>query len=168
MTIIRRDDFSNYIPHIVEELRTLYNEADGARRFFDWAAGRVNDAAETSIDRMAVVARTNRPETIKLARRLDELECGQFVSGRKGWKTRMNWSYSLRSLGEAAQGRKADLKEIGPEVTRDAADQQQMEAAAIVATDPADEGRFMIADAKRRLADTFGVSPEAIEITIRA
>jgi hypothetical protein len=154
--------------HTVDQVRAVYLEDDIAQRFFEWAAGRSYDAAETSIDRMAAMARADRWETIRLARRLDEIGCGKFVAGRKGWKSRMVWSFSLKSLGEAAQGKSTDLKELDPEVAEDAADQQQITAAGHSNAEPIDEGHFTIGEAKRRLAESLGINPEAIEITIRA
>jgi DNA-binding MurR/RpiR family transcriptional regulator len=154
--------------HIVDQVRALYLEDDLAQKLFDWAASRTHDAAQTSIDRMASKIQASRPEAIRLARKLDELGCGQFVQGRKGWKSRMKWSYSVKSLGAAAQGHVRNLEEVDLELAQDAEDQQQIAAAATFSFEELDEGHFTIAEAKRRLAENLGIDPDAIEITIRA
>ena len=145
-------------------LRKLYREDGAAKAVLDWAASRTNDAAETSLDRLMQMAQIGRSEAVELARTLDETGCGEFIVGRKGWKSRIRWTYSLRSLGSAAQGQTAELKEIDPEVAEDAVDQQQPPQPADV---PGDRG-LTIAEAKRGLATMFGVNPEAIEIIIRS
>ena len=150
---------------LVTELRKLYREDGAAKAVLDWAAGRTNDAAETSLDRLMQMAQIGRSEAVELARTLDEIGCGEFIVGRKGWKSCIRWTYSLRSLGWAAQGQTAELKEIDPEVAEDAVDQQQPPPAAADA--PGDRG-LTIAEAKRGLATMFGVSPEAIEIVVRS
>jgi hypothetical protein len=53
-------------------------------------------------------------------------------------------------------------------LAQDAENQQQIAAAAVAAETPPDDGRFTIADAKRRLAENLGIEPDSIEITIRA
>jgi hypothetical protein len=152
---------------IIDQLRALYSEDDVAERFFDWAAGRKNDATQTSVDRLSLMAQASRPETIRLARKLDEFGCGQFVQGRKGRRSRMIWSYSLKSMGLAAQGERDDLEEIDLELAQDAEDQQEIASTSVI-NEAVEDGRFTIAEAKRRLAETLGIEPEAIEITIRA
>ncbi|PZP44813.1 MAG: hypothetical protein DI601_11230 [Azospirillum brasilense] len=108
------------------------------------------------------VTHSSRSALIELARELGEIGCGEFIVGRKGWKSRIRWSYSLRSLGQAAQGQTSELVEIDPEVAEDAVDQLPPPVA-----DGTGERGLTIADAKRGLAATFGVSPEAIDIVIR-
>jgi len=55
-------------------------------------------------------------------------------------------------------------KKVDPEIADDAQDQQispsSVEESSIV-------GTFTIAEAKRRLAEAFGVSPDQIDITVR-
>jgi len=146
---------------LVLELRKLHKERDSARTLLDWAASRTNDAAETSVERLMQMARVGRPEAVELARVLEEIGCGEFIVGRKGWKSRMRWSYSLRSLGKAAQGQTAQLEDVDPELVEDAVDQPPP------TTGMGTERPLTIAEAKRRLAVSFGIHPEAIDIVIR-
>jgi len=147
---------------LVSELRNFYRDDEGGKALFDWAAGRTNDAAETSLERLMQVTQITRSEAVELARALNEIGCGDFLVGRKGWKSRIRWTYSLRSLGQAAQGHTTELKEVDPEVTGDAVDQQQP-----LANETRGERPLTIIEAKRGLAAMFGVNPEAIDIVIR-
>ncbi len=147
---------------LVTELRKLYREDGAARVLLDWAARRTNDAAETSLDRLMRVAQIGRSEAVELVRTLDEIGCGEFIVGRKGWKSRIRWSYSLVSLGLAAQGQTTELKLVDPELAEDAVDQQQP-----LTSDALGDRPLTIPEAKRALAATFSVSPESIDIIIR-
>jgi hypothetical protein len=148
---------------LVTELRRLYSEDDAAKRFWDWAAGRTNDAVETSVERLMQMAQIGRSEAVELARAFDEIGCGEFIVGRKGWKSRIRWARSLRSLGRAAQGKTAKVDEIDSEIAEDVVSQPPPPAGGELSA-----GRpLTIAEAKRGLAATFGVSPEAIDIIIR-
>jgi hypothetical protein len=147
---------------LMTELQELYQKDTAARTLLDWAAGRTNDAAETSIDRLMHVTGIGRSEAVELSRIFDEIGCGEFVIGRKGWKSRIRWQYSLINLGEAAQGRTTELKKADPELTADVVDQQQP-----LTSDAPSDRALTIAEAKRGLAAGFGVAPESIDITIR-
>ncbi|MCB1379812.1 MAG: hypothetical protein KDK89_15815 [Alphaproteobacteria bacterium] len=145
-------------------IRELYGDDEGAKAFFDWAAARRNDAAETSIDRVSQVANINRQEANRLLRSLSDAGCGEYIIGRKGWKTRIRWAYSLLSLGRAASGENVELQEVDPELEADVTDQ--------VASSPSGDStapqRLTIAEAKRGLAEAFGITADKIEIVIRA
>lgn len=145
-------------------IRSVYEEIEGGRIFLDWAAARTNDAAETSIDRMTQVADISRFQAIELAKALCAAGCGEYIIGRKGWKTRVRWSFSLRSIGKAATGETVELEELDPELVEDVSD--QLGGGSIDGGGTSQP--LSIAEAKRRLAETFGVLPEAIEITVRA
>lgn len=140
----------------VEGLQEMYASDPAARALFDWAAERKNDASETSISYMAQKAGTSEANATRLARRLDELECCQYIVGRRGGTSRVAWSYSLKSIGKAARGGKGKLDPLDPDLAAEAVE------------DRGGESTLTIAQAKKRLAATFGVSPDAIEITVRA
>ncbi len=145
---------SNFSDKIVRPLREMYKEP-GAKAFFDWAAGRERDAAQT---RIAVIAdRTGMAEheARDLVYRLEELKCCEFIVGRKGHPSRVRWDYSLIGMGQAARGDSNQVEEIDPEV--EGAD-----------ADLLTEMPLTIPEAKRRLAETFGVDPSAIEISVKA
>jgi hypothetical protein len=148
-----------------DALKELYEEDAGARRFFQWAAERQNDAAQTSIERVEQKAGVDRRKAIEMARQLEDLGCGRFVMGRRGAPSRIEWNVSLKSIGRAAIGQSVTLETVDPELVAETADltEAKKEESATL-----DTGTLSIAEAKRRLAASFGVPPEAIEITIRA
>lgn len=156
----------NIDDNVVIHIRDLYNEDEGARSFFEWAAGRQNDAAETTVDRICQKAGMDRGSAIQLVKTLSELDCGEFVVGRKGGKTRIRWHVSLSSLGQAAKGDLQKVAQVDPDLTEDVVDQQVVTTAPVV--ENSSETPLTITEAKRRLAEAFGVSPGAIEITIKA
>lgn len=96
----------------VKKLTGLYQEDEVARRLFDWLSERRKDITETSVDRASWMAQSQPYEIIRLFRELEEIGCGTFILGRKGWKTRFRWNYSVRSLGETAKGQTAKLADI--------------------------------------------------------
>jgi|GEM_PF-2153552 len=149
--------------HKVEGLREFYQVAPAARAVFDWAASRINDAIETTLDLIIRKTGMSRSEAVDFARRLDDLGCGDFVVGRKGAKSRIRWAYSLKSMGQAAQGHVDTLVEVDPDVAEDAVDQQLLNSAEVIDSEVA----LTIPEAKKRLGLAFGVAPEAVEITIR-
>jgi hypothetical protein len=145
-------------------IRSFYEEDEGAKAFFDWAGARTNDAAETSVDRISQVTELSYSDARELAKGLCEIGCGAFVVGRKGWKSRIRWEFSLRTLGKAARGENIEIEKVDPVLIEEAAEQVD----SVSPSDIASNKTFTITEAKRRLAETFGVSPEAIEITIKA
>lgn len=148
-----------------EGLRELFEEDPGAREFLKWASERQNDAARTSIDRLEQKAGVDRRKAIELAKQFDRLGCGRYIIGRRGAPSRIEWTFSLKSIGRAAVGETAALEKVDPELVAESADLVDL---AKEDAGSAESGRLSIAEAKRRLAITLGVNPEAIEITIRA
>jgi len=148
---------------IIETLMELYQSQEEYKSCFDWAASRTNDSAETTIDRLSSKANISRENAISFARAIEDAECGCFIVGRKGSKSRIKWKYSLKSLGETAQGKTENLKEVSYEAIEDAIDQQLL--GETVSQSP---NNLTIAEAKQHLAQTLGVSVDAIEIIVRA
>jgi hypothetical protein len=89
---------------LVAGLRDLYKGDDAAHRLFDRFAGRKKDAKFTTAARAADLASASHGEIIALFRELDGIGAGEFKVGRRGSVSRMEWLYSVRSLGAAAQG----------------------------------------------------------------
>ncbi len=148
-----------------EGLRDLFEEDAGAREFLKWASERQNDAARTSIDRLEQKAGIDRRKAIELAKRFDQLGCGRYVIGRRGAPSRIEWEFSLKSIGHAAVGETSSLESVDPELVAESADLADLKRED--SAPPVFDG-LSIAEAKRRLAITLGVKPEAIDITIRA
>ena len=89
---------------LAKGLREIYKSDDAARSLFDNFAARTNDYRMTTVSRAAQIAEASRSETITLFREFERLGAGSFKAGRRGSKTRIEWDYSIRSLGAAAQG----------------------------------------------------------------
>jgi len=100
---------------LVIGLRDLYNSNDAARRLLDGFAGRQKDIRMTPASRAAVLADASHGEIVAIFRKLDELGAGNFMVGRRGSKTRMEWQYSVRGLGAAAQGAAIQPEVIDPD-----------------------------------------------------
>lgn len=99
---------------LVAGLRGLYQKDEVARRLFDNLAARQKDRRMMPATRAAALADASHGEIVTLFRKLDELGAGEFKLGRRGSKTRIEWLYSVRSLGEVAQGAAGQPEEIDP------------------------------------------------------
>lgn len=147
-----------------EPLRLLYENDQAANTLFKWAVERQNDASQTPIDRLEQMG-IDRKKAIELARELERLGYAKFVMGRRGSRSRIEWKRSLKSIGRAA---------IGDAPTADSGAAELHDMSAEMTGTPTDHGAVLpveplsIAEAKRRLAASLGVAPEAIEITVRA
>ena len=106
----------------IDLLRQLYRQSPVAQAFFDHAARRERDQSETKVDRILILLRADRHvfprrDIINLFRNLQELGCGQFVEGRRGWPSRFVWSAGLVSIGRAAAGESQPIAQISTEET---------------------------------------------------
>jgi len=99
----------------INSLRILYKNNLSAQRFFEWAASRQRDSADTDIDRISSVAKIARHEALALSRELQEIGIGKVIYGRRGAKTRIRWNYSLKSIGQSANISANSLKRIDPD-----------------------------------------------------
>ncbi|MEP9368208.1 hypothetical protein [Xanthobacter sp. VNH20] len=143
---------------VVKKIRTLYKNDAPARLIFDWGASRERETEFTTIDRIAVKARIDRSEAIALARKLQEAECGEFILGRRGSKSRFRWDYSFISLGQAASGEVADIDTLSDDARGREEDDLPEDAKLPVLTIP---------QAKEALSRSLGVPVESIEILVK-
>ncbi len=94
-------------------LRDLYRTDDLAS-FFDWASEFKNDVSQTTVSRIQVQIGNGLGERPKAAldfcKKLEAVGCGRLVLGRHGKKSRMEWAYTLRSIGAVARGDTTDLE----------------------------------------------------------
>lgn len=109
--------------HIADEkiahIQRLYNTNATAKELFDWLASREKGANFTNASRASQMTGENYYDVIALFRELDELGLGRFIPGRKGGKSRFEWIYDVRSLGNAAKGVTVALREVPPDATDD-------------------------------------------------
>lgn len=104
----------------IDLLRQLYRQSPVARAFLEHAAKRERDQSETKVDRVLILLRADghafaRREIVALFRRLQELGCGQFVEGRRGWPSRFVWGAGMTSVGRAAAGDSQAIARISTE-----------------------------------------------------
>jgi hypothetical protein len=85
---------------------------DAAKRLFVWLSKRNRDIAETSVDRAAWMAEASYADMLAIFRELSLAGLGEFISGRKGYKTRIKWFYSVRSIGKSAVRQAKVLAEV--------------------------------------------------------
>ena len=90
-------------------IRRLYNEDSLNRAIFDHLASRVNNQKETKIDRIEYYLNeeghdATHAQVVGFFKALEKLECGRYVTGRHGWKSRFAWDVSLTDLGKLAVG----------------------------------------------------------------
>jgi len=99
----------------VTKLRALYRKNEVARILLDYFANRNNNAAETKVDRILSILRKyrndlSRGQIIDVFKELEKLDCGNFVSGRRGWPSRFVWSVGIVGLGKVAGGEQQELE----------------------------------------------------------
>jgi hypothetical protein len=152
---------ASFDQNTVRAIRDLYKTDDTARRLFDRWAERERDATATTIDRLHHLLGISREEAVRLAQRLEQAGCGQFIVGRRGHKSRFAWAYSCVSLGQVAAGETSELEE--PE---DPLPEAEEEKGAIGGASSLPH--MNITEAKRALSASLGVPESAIEILIRA
>jgi hypothetical protein len=156
---------------IKHSLPRLYKSSVSLRVIFDWAANRQNDATTTSIDTIMTLTGLGRQEALDLMRQLVDAGVGDIIVGRKGWKTRIQWRFSLKSIGKGARG-EGDLADVDPILRTEQLDTEPSQSegptlspTSTVATAPL---QLSIEEAKAALAAKYGVSVSNIEIVIRA
>lgn len=89
----------------------------------------------SSVDRIGFKSKVAYPEVVRVFKELANAGCGTFRNGRKGYKTRIEWEYSLVSLGEVAKGEAAIPEPIDLSALED--DEDDFE---ITSTEEMDEG----------------------------
>jgi hypothetical protein len=137
-----------------------------AAALFDWAAKRKKDANFTSIERLSWLTNWEESEIRRVARALQDEGFCRFIPGRKGYKSRIEWYYSIRSMAQIALGEPVELSEIGSDVVDEI---EEVQSAPLPTLATLNEGMALtIPQAKRAIALSLGIDPEKIEISIRA
>lgn len=141
-----------------DEIRTLYKTEAWARALFDHFAQRKNNSRQIPTEQLARLLGESLSEATAYAKRLHDIGCGKYVVGRRGGTSRFEWLYSTISLGRVAAGQSDELVRL----IDDEGDEAEGEAevpAPLTLTIP---------QAKEALARTFGVTPDKIEIIVKA
>lgn len=118
----------------ISALQRICRKKEWTVSFFEWAAGRGKDANVTSIERIEALTGIGYYDIITLARELEELGLVKFISGRKGFKSRIEWYFSVRNIGAAALGAANEVGNVAP----DAEDDEVVEASITTSNDDVD------------------------------
>lgn len=102
-------------------LRELYKRDVTTKIFFDHMAQRQRNQTETKVDRILQVLGSGghdvaRGDIVDFFKRLQELECGQFVPGRHGWPSRFVWHVEVTEAARAASGEEEYVPRIQEEM----------------------------------------------------
>jgi hypothetical protein len=93
----------------IKGLRRLYNRDTRAQSLLDYVATRKYNSVETTVDRLESVmsgkeSNCSRRNLVAILRELEQLNCGEFVIGRRGQPSRFRWAVEMISVGRAAKG----------------------------------------------------------------
>ncbi len=104
----------------LEKIRRLYAESETAKAAFDYFASCERNRRTTTVDRLLQVLQTrgNHVSYSKVKNFLRELArfgCGEYVIGRRGHQSRIEWNVGLVSLGQAAAGNRLQIEQFADE-----------------------------------------------------
>jgi hypothetical protein len=108
---------ANVATEALKSLRKLYDDDAAARAMLDHFANRERNRRCTPV---RVIQRNveregnqvSRPDVVRVFRKLEELELGRFVSGRRGRHSRFEWRVALGSVGQYASQERDDLEPV--------------------------------------------------------
>ena len=113
-----------------QRLQRLFSSDACARAFLTHSAQRGRNQTTTSVDRALTNLQNagheyNRSQLLDVFRELESCGCGDFVVGRRGWRSRFDWSSSVIDVGRAAGGATIEIQPLdssNTETTEDATD----------------------------------------------
>src|SRR5690606_1422873 len=85
-----------------------------ATRFFDDLAQREKNYRVTTVDQAKIIVGggVKRSEIISMFKEMEELKLGVFRMGRRGAKSRFEWSVSMIDAGKATTGEAEVIEEL--------------------------------------------------------
>lgn len=112
-------------------LKALYSSDPTAKIILNEFGSRSKNQTVTKLDRLLVNLsdhnqHVSRTDAINVLRKLDELGCGRFLTGRKGHPTRFEWHYELVSVAKAATGEVQQVEEIQPAPQNNNGDEEEL------------------------------------------
>jgi hypothetical protein len=117
---------------IAAGLRQLCQDNDAAQKLFTNFASRSRDSRETAVARAASLAGADYYAMLAIFKQLETLGVGRFIPGRHGYPSRIEWQFSIRSLGEVARGEKAKPEVVAADAISDDEADESVEPAAKV------------------------------------
>ncbi len=114
----------------LEALKIAYQN-NVVQAICDHMAGRANNQNETSLHRITYYLEQNgqyfnRSDIIAAFRSLEDAECGKYVEGRHGWKSRFVWSVKSKLVSGAAQGTQTKAALIADDDSHEGVVQDEM------------------------------------------
>jgi hypothetical protein len=109
---------------VLSRLRELYASDKAAKAVLDSFAGRQRNYKETKVDRLyAVVSDLGESiswgDIVRALKSLQELGFCEYVVGRHGYPSRVEWKVGIVSLGQAAAGLHNDIEAAPQDVDLD-------------------------------------------------
>src|SRR5438105_15878687 len=96
---------------IIKALRHAYSKDESLRAACDELASRTRSTRTSSVDRTMDRTGLSRATVIDVFRRLEQLDLGKFVVGRRGQPSRIEWRYRLQDVGQAAAGEIVEIEQ---------------------------------------------------------
>jgi len=101
--------------NLIKELKGLYSESDTAKSFFDYFSNRQRTDRVTKVYVASRNLGISEGEIREFFKELDKLEVGEFIVGRRGHSTRMEWDYNPKSLSMVAASKSNELIKVSHE-----------------------------------------------------
>ena len=104
----------------IEVLQQIYKDSETVKSICDHMSDRSKNQNETALHRITHYleqegADFKRADLIAAFRLLEESECGKYVEGRHGWKSRFVWSVKSKLVAGAAQGKETKAALVAEE-----------------------------------------------------
>ena len=115
----------------VELLKQHYARYAAVRAICDHTAERAKNQNETALHRIMHYLEYEgedykRSDLIAAFRLLEEAECGRYVEGRHGWKSRFVWAVKSKLVSGAAEGTQSKAELVAPDSPEDDALEEEM------------------------------------------
>ena len=95
-----------------EKLHELYSTSDEAKAILNTFAKRINARKKTTVDSVMAETQYPRAQIIQVLHELQNVGCGTFKAGRRGFVSRFEWAVNLSDVGKAAQGAKTAVQAL--------------------------------------------------------
>lgn len=86
------------------KLHELYSTSEEAKAILNIFAKRIKARKQTTVDSMVAETSQPRAQIIQVLHELQNVGCGTFKAGRRGFVSRFEWDVNLADVGKAAQG----------------------------------------------------------------
>jgi hypothetical protein len=92
-----------------DELQRFYRSDRAFAKICDYLAGRERNSTESTVDRLSQVTDLSRADVIAVLRVLASMGLGEFVIGRRGQKSRLEWKVGCVSVARVARGEATNI-----------------------------------------------------------